>query len=165
MLSLHNPHKDTIVCKKFVCICKYFFSDKAFFFLIQEKDKKKGKGKNKATNNNNRKKQESRQEDQQGQATANTVQTMAEAKMASASMVASNKLRSTENVTALKSEIKKDTRKSSLPGAKANYRPRTLPPIEKQQKNAPSSKGTVPRRKITPQGPPKVSKIHKRKLR
>lgn len=143
MLSLHNPHKDTIVCKKFVCICKYFFSDKAFFFLIQEKDKKKGKG----------------------QATANTVQTMAEAKMASASMVASNKLRSTENVTALKSEIKKDTRKSSLPGAKANYRPRTLPPIEKQQKNAPSSKGTVPRRKITPQGPPKVSKIHKRKLR
>lgn len=143
MLSLHNPHKDTIVCKKFVCICKYFFSDKAFFFLIQEKDKKKGKG----------------------QATANTVQTVAEAKMASASMVASNKLRSTENVTALKSEIKKDTRKSSLPGAKANYRPRTLPPIEKQQKNAPSSKGTVPRRKITPQGPPKVSKIHKRKLR
>ena len=151
--------------EKFVCMyMQILFSDKVFLFLIQEKDKKKGKGKNKATNNNNRKKQESRQEDQQGQAIANTVQTVAEAKMISASIVASNKMRSTENVTALKSEIKKDTRKSSLPGAKANYTPRTLPPIKKQQKNAPSSKGAVPRRKITPQRPPQVSKIHKRKL-
>lgn len=141
------------------------FSDEAFLFLIQDKDKKKGKGKNKATNNNNQEKNESKQGEQQGQAFANTVHTVAEAKMAAASIVASNKMRNPENVTALKPEIKKETRKSSWPGIKANSTPRTLPPIAKQKKTAPSSKGAVPRRKITPQGPPQVSKIYESKLR
>lgn len=141
------------------------FSDEAFLFLIQDKDKKKGKGKNKATNNNNQEKNESKQGEQQGQAIANTVHTVAEAKMAAASIVASNKMRNPENVTALKLEIKKETRKSSWPGIKANSTPRTLPPIAKQKKTAPSSKGAVPRRKITPQGPPQVSKIYESKLR
>ena len=114
------------------------FSDKAFLFLIQDKDRKKGKGKNKATNNNNPEKNERRQEDQQGQAIVNTVQTVDEEK---------NKMRNTENVTALKPGIKKEPRKSP---------PRTLPPMEKKKKSVPSSKGAVPRRKITPQGPPQV---------
>lgn len=140
------------------------FSDKVFLFLIQDKDKKKGKGKTKATNNNNQDKNESKQEDQQGQAIVNTVQTVAEAKMAAASIVANNKVRNTENVTVLKPGVKKETRKSSLPGIKANSPPRTLPPIKKQKKTAPSSKEAVPRRKITPQGPPQVSKAQECRL-
>ena len=110
-----------------------FFFDDAFLFLIQEKDKKKGKSKNKATNNNNQEENESKREDKQGQAMR------------------------PEYVTALNPDLKKETRKSILPGVKGTSTPGALPPIEKQKKKPPSSKGAVPRRKITPQGPPQVS--------
>ena len=141
------------------------FAYKAFLFLNQDKHKKKGKGKTKSTNNNNQRKNESKQENQQGQAIANTVQTAADVKMTSASIAASNKIRNPDNVKAIKPEIKKETRKSSFPGIKANSTPRTLPSVEKQKKNVPSSKGAFPRRKITPQGPPQVSKLYESKLR
>ena len=140
-------------------------SYKAFLFSNQDKGKKKGKGKNKATNDNNQGKNESKQENQQGQAIANTVQTAADVRTTAASIVAVNKMRNPDNVKALKPEIKKETRKSSFPGIKDNSTPRTLPPLEKQKKNVPSSKGAVPRRKITPQGHPQVSKLYESKLR
>jgi len=158
------PAEVHLSLKKFRCICKYLFSDEPFPFLIQDKDKKKGKSKNKATNNNNQKENESKQEDKQGQVIANTVQIVAEAKMAAASIVAGNNVRNPEHETALKPDIKKETRKSILPGVKGTSMPRALPLIEKQKKNGSSSKGAVPRRKITPQGPPEVSKLNVRKL-
>lgn len=123
---------------------------------IQDKDKKKGKGKNKAANNNKKDQKENKEEKQKDQATANAVQTMAEAKMAASSIVANSKTRNTDNVTVPKSDVKKEPRKPSLAGIKSNAKPTKLPPIEQQKKTNPSSKEAVPRRKITPQGPPQV---------
>ena len=156
----HDPQNSSLMWKNAHAYADKF-AYKAFLFLNQDKGKKKGKGKNKATNNNNQGRNECKQETQQGQAIANTIQTAADARMTTASIVASNKMRNPENVKALKPEIKKETPKSSFSGIKLNSTPGTLPPVEKQKKNVPSSKGAVPRRKITPQGPPQVSKLRK----
>ena len=164
MFFFHDPQKTSLELKNAPAYAGKI-SYEAFLFLNQEKGKKKGKGKKKATNDNNQGKNESKQDNQRGQAIANTVQTAADVKMTAASIVAVNKMRKPENVKALKPEIKKETRKPSFPGIKANSTPTTLPPLENQQKNVPSSKGAVPRRKITPQGPPQVSKLYESKLR
>lgn len=121
-----------------------------FLFSIQDKDKKKKKGKTKATKNK-QDKNERKQENKQDQSMMN----MAEARMAAASIVANSKTRNKENVTAVKSDVKKEIPKTSLAGS--NTPPRKLPPIEQQKKIATSSKEAKPRRKITPQGPPQVS--------
>ncbi|KAL9984677.1 hypothetical protein ACROYT_G007001 [Oculina patagonica] len=121
----------------------------------EDKDKKKGKSKNKATKNNTKDKKESKEGNQNDQAIANTVQTVAEAKMAASSIAANSKTRNTENVTSIKSDVQTAPhRKLGLAGIKSNARPTKLPPIEQQKKTNPPSKGAVPRRKITPQGPP-----------
>lgn len=126
--------------------------------LIQDKDKKKGKGKTKATNNNTKDKKESKEENLKDQAITNTVQTVAEAKMADSSIVSNSKTRNTDNKTAIKSDVQKvPHRKLGLAGIKSTARPTKLPPIEQQKKTNPSSKGVVPRRKVTPQGPPQVN--------
>lgn len=121
-----------------------------FLFSIQDKDKKKKKGKTKATKNK-QDKNERKQENKQDQSMMN----MAEARMAAASIVANSKTRNKENVTAVKSDVKKEIPKTSLAGS--NTPPGKLPPIEQQKKIATSSKEAKPRRKITPQGPPQVS--------
>ena len=155
MIFFHGPQKTSLMWKNAPAYADKI-SYKTFLFLNQDKGKKKGKGKNKATNDNNQGKNESKQENQRGQAIANTVQTAADVKMTAASIVAINKMRKPENVKALK---------LSFPGIKANSTPTTLPPLENQKRNVPSSKGAVPRRKITPQGPPQVSKLYESKLR
>ena len=123
---------------------------------MQKKDKKKGKDKPKATDNNTQEADQKKQENKPDQTVVSTMQTLAEARMAASSIASNSKTKNKEDASAAKS-VKNEIRKyESLAGTNTNAPPRKLPPIEKHNKTAATSKETAPRRKITPHRPPQV---------